>query len=126
MIKLGASIYDINKSGFVDLKKLTYFLILFLLLASGMTFSKTAHDLRSMKNLGNCNHEFAEKANYGFSAFNQNDPQTDFDQTLGNNQPLSEKLSNYLIKNYILSNSSSPFAENTRRTSIWFTSRLKN
>ncbi|MCX6169447.1 MAG: hypothetical protein NTX65_08910 [Ignavibacteriales bacterium] len=71
--------------------------------------------------------KIAERTIIGLSAMCQSDSITDSIQNLGNNQPaLSEKLSNYLIKNYILSNISLPFAENTRRISIWFTSRLKN
>ncbi|MHB8906802.1 MAG: hypothetical protein ACYC4T_03910 [Melioribacteraceae bacterium] len=108
-------------------KALTYFFILVLLITTGAAFSKPANNMKSSRCSGNSVLEVAENLTLGLSASNQSVLLTNVAHNSENDQNgYSEKLSIYLLKNYILSNTLLPFAENTRRTSIRFTSRLKN
>jgi hypothetical protein len=110
----------------VNQKGLTYLFLLVFLLTTGTAFSKSVYNMKHPCFPGKPVQKAAFIDRENPSALGQSGITNVF-KNLENNQPAHiDKLSIYLIKNYILSNYSISFVENTRRTSIWFTSRIKN
>jgi hypothetical protein len=110
----------------VNQKGLTYFFFLVFMLSAGTAFSKSVNNMKSVGCSGISVNKAAEMGIVNLSAFGQNGI-TDLIQNFENNQgAFTGKLSTHLLKNYILSDLFLSFEENTRRTSIRFTSRLKN
>ena len=96
------------------------------MLSAGTAFSKSVNSMKSALCSGISVNRTTEMGIVNLSALGQNGL-TVLIQNFENNQgAFTGKLSTHLFKNYILSDPFLSFEENTRRTSIRFTSRLKN
>ena len=107
-------------------KGLTYFLILVFVISAGTVFSKSASDTRSTGKAESIFQKGIAEISLDFSAVEQTYLKYKAKDIDGYQSTHKEKLSSHSLKNYLLSERYFAVRENSRRTSIWFTSRLKN
>jgi hypothetical protein len=110
----------------VNQKGLTYFLILVFLISAGTVFSKSVLDTRSASKAGSILQKADGKISPDFSIDEQTDPQGKVRIITEYQFTPTEIISNYSLKNYLLSKRHFADRESTRRTNLWFTSRFRN
>lgn len=107
-------------------KGLIYFLVMVLLFSAGVVFSNSAHNIGSAYKAGSVLHEAAGMILLDFPIDEQTNFPNKVKNIIGYQFTSIEKTSTYSLENYILPKRHSADREDTRRTNLWFTSRLRN
>ncbi|MBA4406740.1 hypothetical protein C0389_05645 [bacterium] len=104
----------------------TYFLILFFLISTGMLFSKSDLDSRSVSKAGSILQPVSGEILLDFSIDEATDTPNNLRIIAKYQSTPIEIISNYSQKNYILSKRHFLDRADASRTNFWFTSLIRN